>query len=337
MKTEVININDELDILLNSEKKDYIIRTRHFFFDVIEHFSKSLNTDEKIEMLYYFSIVEKTLKLCRNRQFSLAKYWIDYLDNYKTELPIEAQNGLKVSYYPMLAFYYYAQKDFENARIELNKCFPSIELLQSNDVSEILVTKIEQRLNLIRLIKFIENEEAVFDEINGLLQFVFLEIDTDFLTGDLSKIFTNEEIKISNMKFYFDASVKVIFKNLSIENELEKENLSKLFNSILTNSNAAINEIEVYKLAVEAVKNYIENKNYEFLDNIKKCLPQFQKLPNILQFILLERVKKIADLLKLDDVYLMEEKIKSYYLNFLPNFNNNTTTQIRETLKYVRA
>ena len=66
-------------------------------------------------------------------------------------------------------------------------------------------------------------------------------------------------------------------------------------------------------------------------------MPQFQKLPNILQFILLERVKKIANLLKLDDVNLMEEKIKSYYLNFLPNFNNNTTTQIRETLKYVRA
>lgn len=319
MKNTLNTIDQKFQELLALDKKNFTFNRKHFFLSILDRWYDSVSSEQKLDMMHYFTTVEKCLNHSRDKSYSIAAELIEYLDNYELDLPEVPYDGMMTSYYPMLAFFDYAKGNYDVAKNNLSKSFKHIKKVYDSGEPNALLDLIEQQLNMLRLAFDAGNDSDSLNKANKFLLYVFLGDLSEGYYGNVNEVYNKGgEDKIALFKYYFDSVFKKLNQEFDLTDSANFKKLKIIFSGFeKVGKHAPITEHKEYRAAFSAAIAYINGEHQEFLVQFEDCIEAYQNLPEYLQIILLEWYSEIR---ANDDAFVKKNQYFRNYLNKYPEY-----------------
>lgn len=231
MKQQFNDIEDlsrSLSKLINVPSQDHFFNRNHIFYDILNSIKKQITSEKKLNLIFLFSEIEKALTLLKEKKDYTSQ--VKKVENLYKECDNEVQYNLRLSYHPMIALYYFQEKENEAAIEHLKYFFNfSNKILKNNDLLNL--ANGEQYLNLARVLIFSENLYKNEVVVN-LLDFVFNERTNDsnfhlFATDNKFSKWTSE-MNLIELRFWKIYMANSILKNYFYKNQDDIYEISKV-------------------------------------------------------------------------------------------------------------
>lgn len=314
----------------------------HIFFEILNFLSKEISLDEKMAMFFSFNNFQRSLDEARDGNNRFSSYWIKYTNNYNFEFSPSVKKGIDSLYYPMLAYNEYTNMMYDKAIFYLNLSIQLQTELEAEGFEDILSAKIEQILNIGRTLYSMGDLEKMNDIISDLIVFLAYSKTCENLS-ELSKRIINKEShieRLSTIDYIIDSILgKIIFsKEKSVQEK--DESIYNLINSIY-DKNKNLNDISAkgFDKIIQLIM-YLKNDKFDdFLQNFDLFLINISYTPKMLQFIILEKFKKLSfQFLEFDKQKKLQLVLSDYYkrgLNINVNDYSSSNSYYLTTVKSV--
>lgn len=220
------DLNRSLSKLISTPSQSHFFNRNHIFYDILNSIKKQITPEKKLNLIFLFSEIEKALALLKEKKDYVSQ--VKKVENLYKESDIEVQYNLRLSYHPMIALYYFQEKDIDAAIENLESFFNfSNKILKDNNLLNL--ANGEQYLNLARVLIFSENlykNEVVLN----LLNFVFNEETSNskfhlFATENKFSKWTGE-MDLIELRFWKIYIANSVLKNYFYKNEDDLHEIS---------------------------------------------------------------------------------------------------------------
>lgn len=126
---------------------------RESIFTELLDFSKTQSTQEDIFKMYFeYNKYKKILHFLRVGDIILAEYNLKYIADKKIEYSNSRSAICMESLYsPVVAYYYYKKKDYENADNNLKTAYAKFDFLYQQGYKNVVFNFVEQKINEFRI------------------------------------------------------------------------------------------------------------------------------------------------------------------------------------------
>lgn len=311
------NINSYItELIENSERPKSVSNANsHIFYQFLEAASVRLSFDEKLNLIWAFTTVEKGLKEARRGNKEYSKFYFDELPSYLANcdfLP-EATDFFTL---PGRAFYHYdIEKDLPTALQLLQKSLVSIGKISNAGFPFMQLAGIEQYLNVCRIL-YRKDRELSFAEFGKLISYMITGhfdlqyTDVQFLShADLLE----QKDRVSMLNYVTDA---VLFKYKELWTEENKLlHLENIYNDLLQSRDVELSGFfngyfSIVQYIIDSMKSGQKSLHYQG-DIIREY---FKDTSRVLQFLFLNQIEQNYST-ELESATV--EKIKQYCIDVL--------------------
>lgn len=126
----------------------------HIFYAILQYALKF--SSEKTRYTYFYSLSQKLLRACWQREFAVSTYYLEKLESdrvaresFENDISYHALYSV---FNPAIAYYYYQlKKDYNAAEARMLRSLDDIEFLIKHGFNDGVFMKIEQHLNTFRV------------------------------------------------------------------------------------------------------------------------------------------------------------------------------------------
>lgn len=278
-----MNNIEKIKALLNQfSDKEPILKPKHIFADLIQHFEDALEKQNVNSLFYYMSLSEKCLDSYRKRNIPLGDFYYNNLQQYTSSFLPPIKNGMLSLHDALAAYKAFVEGDNKNAISLLNSAINNAES-QWGTFPYFIIATSEQQLNKIRV--YINNKDhAAFLSETKIVLF-------NLITNQNPKFITlSYEEKFGMLQHIFNSIEIAAYKSFGTD-----ESVVEVFDNIL---NMIGNEKKIISAEFSDLEKYIYY--YTNLDINYKKNPAFfhqifeYKIPKSLKKILLFKINNIS-------------------------------------------
>lgn len=307
---EVPNIKVHLDDLQT-------ISFNHIYNDLITILSMQYDVDDLSKLDEYFSNSQKVLQACKVANFAFASKLIKSIDTIIDQLRPEVATHMGLIYYPMLAYYYYAKKNYSIAISQLNYCIELINLLSLNSHLNLVSTKIDQKLNTVIVLFSMEKYQRGFRLGQEIILFL--------LQGKIGKHFNHnnheeyeqmaEKDKLKLIQYVISGYTRRVIYLIKKDPQNEIYFLTHSFSKLWGKENSTKIHNRDLHLSLLMLKYYCYKRPSHFIWSITDYLHKCDRIPKLLQFLIFERIILFAKKLGYSKYGQLLHTIDQHYTN----------------------
>lgn len=293
----------------------------HIFRDIFNICSNELTLDDKMAMLHMVLKYEKSLDEARAGNINQSKCWIDYVNSFEYTLPPNADKGLKNLYYAMFAYYEYMLKRYDSAIDNLKLAqFIASDLMEDPAFAVVFTVKLEQYLNIIRVMFSMPGQEAACKESGRLLLVAMTGISKTelFMPQHLGYLKLIEPGKLKVMQHHITDSIIIrAGREIRSDEAKEKQYYRLILADVWAETQWEHCLLENYRACIGALEHYYNDDHEQFLQELTPALANLSDIPKKLQRFIFSKVKNIAERTRYYAAEELAEDIETYYNSIL--------------------
>lgn len=306
MKQYQIEINSKIGKLLIPEKKNRFNRD-HIFYDILNIVKQNATIEQKLEVLYVFSEIEKVLKSLKQHEASVDELYQD-IQNLYSSLDEKLKHYLSLSYYPMEALYFYEKNNYQKAIECLNVFFQNVNSILGKTPNLLNLASGEQYLNLIRVFKMSNDNINYIKSVVNLMKVCYcneVEKDTNKTVETSCKfnvLARLEKIELQQWKIYLTDNI--FKKYINNQNDVVLNEITSLVQ----------NSLQIYKkennfffTSIRCLNYYLNGNYIESLKYFSKSLDYFEDKSDALFYINVHNMNKIFSSHSLKNEFFMKK------------------------------
>ena len=179
---------------------------RESIFTELLDFSKTESTQEDLFKMYFeYNKYKKILHFLRVGDMILAEYNLKYIADKKIEYSnSRSATCMESLYSPVVAYYYYKKKDYENADSNLRTAYAKFDVLYQQGYKNVVFNFVEQKINEFRIFIHTGEIDNALGTIETLVTNIispdgFYHFDCNF-----SAVCLSEAELVSYLNYLFD-------------------------------------------------------------------------------------------------------------------------------------
>lgn len=292
----------------------------HIFYALLNYVQLTLNNREKLTYNYILS--EKLFRVCREKEPNVASYFVDKILKQYCELdsnnPLE-YHTIKAILNPVLAYYYYyLDKDYDNAQKYMIELLDSIDFLIDHGFDDGMYMKIEQYLNISKVYFNAGNHSQSAIYSRAVIKYL-LSNEAETFQFPFSKILSFEGQYESILKSFLNGILFKAVGNTNIGNSLQNPYLSSVFDNLNISFNDKINSD--LKNSLDIFLLILDNKVEKGLEKSIKSDIFNKQVPTSIQHLILAALmnfQNVSELIPLD-LKIVIQNYQNNELKFTPS------------------
>lgn len=306
--------------LANASLKDSKIMSfdrDHIFFEILEHLSKDISSEEKVSMFYLFNSYQKALEEARYGNSSSAQYCIQYINSLHFEFSADVKKGMDSLYFPVEAFVQYMNKKHDDAIRSLETSIKLLDNLEKNGIEGMLSAKTEQILNIGRVLLSQGNFEEMNIIISDLILFLAYGKPCNFLDAYSKEVLEKETLqeRLATIDYVLSSILGKILHSNSSTSEEKRKKIRNLFLMLWDYNQTTPSAITGFDNAIDLIKHLMNDDHSEFLIHFDTFRKNLDYIPKQIQYVILEGFKEIYSQYGNDNN--LESILTNYYKNIL--------------------
>ncbi|MBL7729419.1 MAG: hypothetical protein JNM68_17115 [Dinghuibacter sp.] len=270
----------------------------HIFRDIFNLCSGELTPEDKMAMWHMVLKYEKSLEEARAGNIHQSKYWIDYVNDFQYTLPANAEKGLSNLYHAMFAYYEYVLKRYDSALHNLKEAqMIANSLMENPSFAVIFTVKLEQYLNIVRVLFSLPDKDAACREAGKLLLVAITGVSKTelFVPEHLGYIKLIEPEKVKVMQHHItDSIIMRAGREIRGNEEKERTYYRQILADVWAETDWRNCLLENYRLCITALEHYYAGRSEAFLLDLKLALTDLSDIPKKLQIFVFDKVKSTA-------------------------------------------